>query len=452
MTEPQLAIDLALRFNGEIINGDAMQMYAGLPIITNKVTPEKQKGVPHHLLSCVALHQEPWRVGKFKVEASRIIKEIRSRGKLPIVVGGTHYYTQSLLVEDGLVTAGPAEEGNGVGEFATEELRERYPILRESPERILEKLREVDPKMAERWHPKDRRKIQRSLEIWLITGRRASQVYEDQRTRRGIRSIGAEDCVSDSGDGEAVSARCSPLLFWVHAEDQALKNRLDSRVDKMVQSGLIDEAISIDAFISEQESLGVSMDQSSGIWASIGYKELRSYLATLKTGSASKEELTTLRNNAIGLIKGATRRYAKRQARWIRLQLIKALSSQGQLDRLYLLDGSDLSLWSRDVSAPAIQITEQFLAGTDTPPAHTLSELAKQYLDPESLTKSSGGENSYFREECAMCSTVAVTEDAWLRHLKSRRHRALKRKEQKRVAKERLPRSKSPSESDGKET
>src|SRR5689334_20221731 len=93
----KLAVELATRYNGEIINADAMQMYKGLPIITNKLTTEEQRGIPHHLLGSIELHEDPWVVTQFKKEATRIISEIRGRGKLPIVVGGTSYYLDGLL-------------------------------------------------------------------------------------------------------------------------------------------------------------------------------------------------------------------------------------------------------------------------------------------------------------------------------------------------------------------
>jgi len=153
-------------------------MYAGLPIITNKITVEEQKGIPHHLLGVVGLDEETWRVGVFKRNAGRIIREIRERGKLPILVGGTHYYTQSLLLENELV------EDPQKPDLTPEEISKRFPILDASTEETLEKLREVDPRMADRWHPKDTRHIRRSLEIYLTTGKQASQIYDEQKQKK----------------------------------------------------------------------------------------------------------------------------------------------------------------------------------------------------------------------------------------------------------------------------
>lgn len=106
-------MDLASRFNGEIINGDAMQMYRGLPIITNQIPVEERNGVPHHLISCVELDEQPWFVGRFRSESLRLIDDIHARGKTPVLVGGTHYYTQAVLFKDQLLGAGGGGDCRG---------------------------------------------------------------------------------------------------------------------------------------------------------------------------------------------------------------------------------------------------------------------------------------------------------------------------------------------------
>lgn len=125
-----------------------MQLYAGLPIITNKITADEQQGIPHHLLGCIALHEQPWVVGTFVKKALRIIDEIRSRGKLPILVGGTQYYIQSLLFQDRL--AEEEDGGSEAGEFIVD-TKARWPILLQPTEVLLEELKKVDPIMAARW-------------------------------------------------------------------------------------------------------------------------------------------------------------------------------------------------------------------------------------------------------------------------------------------------------------
>jgi tRNA dimethylallyltransferase len=418
-----LAVDLATRYNGEIINGDAMQMYEGLPIITNKITVEEQQGVPHHLLGFIPLDEEPWRVGLFKERAGQIIREIRSRGRLPIVVGGTHYYTQSLLFDDSLVTEQSDAEEHAQPDLTNQEVAERYPILEGPTESMIERLQEVDPVMAARWHPQDRRKIRRSLEIFLKTGKKASDIYVEQKERKIMQKKDAEE----DPDSSPVAELASTLLFWVHSESNILKHRLDARVDKMMDAGLLKEVISINEYLKNQENSGLSVDRTRGIWQSIGWKEFEPYLKELDSEMASQEKLGTLCSSSIERVQIATRQYARRQVRWIRLKLIHALSEEDSLDGLYLVDGTDLSRWSENVSIPAIDITRRFLEGNELRPPRELSAAALEFLTPDASNHPDIG----FRQKCELCHMTAVTEIQWQTHLKSRRHRGVVKRKQK---------------------
>jgi len=425
LTAPQLAVDLAKRFNGEVINGDAMQMYDGLPIVTNKITVEEQQGIPHHLLGFIALDEEPWMVGLFKKRAAQIIKEIRSRGRLPIVVGGTHYYTQSLLFEDALLGERIEGEEQDNTDLSNEEIAERFPILEGPTEVMIERLREVDPVMADRWHPNDRRKIRRSLEIFLTTGKKASELYTEQKKQK----IGGK---FDNGIPDQSVKNGSTLLFWVHAESEPLTKRLDSRVDKMIEAGLLDEVKSVEEFLSQQSKVGVNVDRTRGIWISIGWKEFEPYLKALDTDALSSKDLQTLYKLSIEQTKAATRQYAKRQVRWIRLKFIPALSDENSLDKLYLLDGTDISKWAEAVSDPAIDIAAKFLDGSELPPPHELSNAAQKFLAPNDGLEEKP--DVWFRRECELCHVTTVTDLQWQTHLKSRRHRGLVKKKQKNEA------------------
>ncbi|TVY59013.1 tRNA dimethylallyltransferase [Lachnellula cervina] len=416
----QLAVDLATRLNGEIINGDAMQMYDGLPIVTNRITVEEQKGVPHHLLGFVALDEEPWRVGIFKAKASQIIKEIRSRGRLPILVGGTHYYTQSLLFADSLVSSQDAEE-QAQPDREEQDASDKFPILAGPTEAMLERLREVDPVMAKRWHQNDRRKIQRSLEIFLATGKRASDIYAEQKQRKVVHK---ESTLEDSGLPISPVASGSTLLFWVHSEAEVLKQRLNSRIDKMLKAGLLDEVKSMNYFLDSQAEAGIDIDLTRGIWVSIGWKEFVPYLNALKSGTTSTEDLDQLYELSVEQMKAAHRQYAKRQVRWIRIKLASALSDEDSLDKLYILDSSDVSQFESAVSGPAIDATASFLKGDVLPPPPELSEASKQFLTPVRDAK-----DLDFRRECEICNVTAVVEEQWIRHLQSRRHRSQEKRQ-----------------------
>jgi tRNA dimethylallyltransferase len=400
-----------------------MQMYDGLPIITNKITVAEQQGIPHHLLGFIGLDEKPWVVGMFKKGASKAIREIRSRGRLPIIVGGTHYYTQSLLFEDSLVSDKIDEEEDVQTKLSDQEISKKFPILDGPTEAMIEKLREVDPIMADRWHPNERRKIRRSLEIFLLSGSKASDIYAEQKEAKSlnVKAGPIEDRYS-----------CQPLsdtlLFWVHSDSEILKERLDKRVDNMVEAGLLDEIKSLDDFLHKQEVSGTTVDRTRGIWVSIGWKEFESYLAALKNNIETKEKLAAFYDLSIEQTKAATRQYAKRQTRWIRLKLMPALSDQNALGQLFLLDGSNIKLWADNVSNPAIRVAQSFLAGAELRPPSEMSQVAKDLLEPEQPIDS---EDRTSRQECELCHTVCRGQDQWQAHLKSRRHRALVKKRQR---------------------
>ncbi|EHK97096.1 P-loop containing nucleoside triphosphate hydrolase [Glarea lozoyensis ATCC 20868] len=417
----QLAVELATRFEGEIINGDAMQMYQGLPIITNKITPEEQRGIPHHLLGTIAIDEEPWTVGLFKKKATQIIQEIRSRGRLPILVGGTHYYTQSLLFDETLVETEAMERPRATS--SDHESEQIYPILDGTTEEMLQRLQEVDPTMANRWHPKDRRKIRRSLEIYLTTGKRASDIYEEQQQRKTAKRVGSAAAEQDSASLPV--PKQSVILFWVHSDPEVLKQRLDARIGNMVKMGLLDEVMSMSSFQEHEKMAGNVVDVTRGIWVSIGWKEFEKYLSALKSTECSSEDLNKLYELSIEQIQTATRQYAKRQIRWIRIKLMNALSEAGLREKLYVVDASSVAKWDANVSAPAIEITGKFLNADIMPLPQEVSPIARHLLTPdEGVNEVQEG----IRQECQLCHVTIVNELQWRAHLGSRRHRALAKK------------------------
>ncbi|KAH6385133.1 tRNA dimethylallyltransferase [Parastagonospora nodorum] len=405
-----LAVEIACKFNGEIINGDAMQLYEGLPIITNKITREEMKDVPHHLLGCIGLREETWTVGKFVNKALDVISEIRGRGKTPILVGGTHYYTQSLLFHDAL----SREESLNLHSD-----HERLPILDEPTEVILAKLKEVDPAMADRWHPNERRKIQRSLEIFLKTGKPASQIYDEQRLRRE-QSPGLPDADLTSNTG----MRFPTLVLWVHANKDVLYSRLDERVDKMIANGLLEEVNALARFKQDYETESkIALDQSRGIWVSIGYKEFLKYQEGLGNPASSAEDLQRLKTEGIAKTQAATRQYASRQLKWIRIKLLNALIRADQKLNVFLLDGTNLSEWKDHVVSPALDLTEHFLAGQTLPRPSSLSAIASDMLAPKRDYDLGQRPDLWQKKVCDTCGTIAVTENDWSLHVKSRAHR-----------------------------
>jgi tRNA dimethylallyltransferase len=323
---------------------------------------------------------------------------------------------------------------------------EHFPIFDEPTSVLLEKLREVDPVMADRWHPNERRKIQRSLEIYLRTGKPASQVYDEQRIKREIEQNATEGDPAESSTG----LRFPTLLFWVHADKDVLYPRLDGRVDKMLAKGLLSEVDELTSFRTDYEArTGTAVDQSRGIWVSIGYKEFLGYQSALADDSVSQTELEKQKTAAIEKTQAATRQYANRQARWIRIKLLNALFGAGCKKNMFLLDGSDLSKWEENVIQPATTTTESFLAGQPLADPSTLSAAAAENLTPKRNYDLGQRPDLWQKKICETCGTVSITENDWKLHGQSRAHRrAVGIKKKQANAKARAPRDRSALQAD----
>lgn len=382
-------------------------MYEGLPITTNKLPLEERKGIPHHLLDCVKLGEEPWTVKQFVERATGIIEEVRSRGRLPIVVGGTHYYTQSLLFRDALVEKGDTDD------LASEAQPRELQLLDASAEEMLKELWKVDPEMAMRWHPSDRRKIRRSLEIWLKTGKKASETYEQQKIHNvDLESDRWDRSAEANGSKESARShvRYDSLIFWVYAPSDVLNPRLEERVDSMVSQGLLEEVTSMQSFLQDQERQGESIDQSRGIWVAIGFKEFLPYIL-------EDNRPDDLMRESIERTKIATRQYAKRQVRWIRLRLQRAVNSADLTHNMFLLDATEYSRSSDGVHAKAQDITAAFINGFPLPKPDSLSDAAMKLLV-------SSEEEAKAARYCEACDKTLMFHSQWINHLKSKGHRA----------------------------
>lgn len=422
-----------MRFNGEIINGDAMQMYTGLPIITNKIPVEEREGIPHHLISCVGVQEEPWRINIFKRECLRVIREIRTRGKLPILVGGTHYYTQAVLFNESIIEDEHRHESDS--EPPVTSTSEKWPILDAPAEVMLEKLREVDPIMAERWHPRESRKIRRSLEIWFQTGKRASDVYEEQRRQRQAATLAAERAIANGADTEGSSTsgpgqlRYPTLLFWLHAEKEALHERLAKRVDGMVSQGLFQEAETLSNYLYDQEIRDISVDRTRGIWVSIGFKELEPYFSAKRSSTTTDRKLQEVKDACIEAVKISTRQYSRQQIKWIKSKLWNALANVGMTRRVYLLDATSPDEWSSMVREPSEKVASAFLAGDKTcPEPKELSDLAREVLEAKEKAAAPAVDGDMIQHRtCDVCNKTMQNGVQWDMHIKSRAHKKILR-------------------------
>jgi tRNA dimethylallyltransferase len=263
-----LGVMLAQRLGGEVVSADSMQIYRGMDIGTAKPTPEEMQGVPHHMID-IADPAENYSVSRYAKEASACVDDILARGKLPIVVGGTGLYIDSLI-------AGRTFADGTADTALRQELSERYDEI--GGEGLLGELRKVDPERAAKLHPADKKRIVRAMEVYILTGRTITQ--HDAETR----------AVPPRYDAAKIA-----LDFAVR---QDLYDRIDRRVDIMVQQGLFDEVRALLA-------AGVPADCTA--MQAIGYKEA----AAAVQGKAAPQD-------AVAAIQLASRRYAKRQLTWLR--------------------------------------------------------------------------------------------------------------------------------------
>lgn len=263
-----LGVALARRLGGEVVSADSMQIYRGMDIGTAKPTPKEMQGVPHHMID-IADPAENYSVSRYAKEASACVDDILARGKLPIVVGGTGLYIDSLI-------AGRTFADGTADTALRQELSERYDEI--GGEGLLGELRKVDPERAAKLHPADKKRIVRAMEVYILTGRTITQ--HDAETR----------AVPPRYDAAKIA-----LDFAVR---QDLYDRIDRRVDIMVQQGLFDEVRALLA-------AGVPADCTA--MQAIGYKEA---VAAVQ-GKAAPQD-------AVAAIQLASRRYAKRQLTWLR--------------------------------------------------------------------------------------------------------------------------------------
>lgn len=263
-----LGIGLAERFGGEIVSCDSMQIYKGLPIGTAQPTPEELRQAPHHLIGFLDV-DEPFSVSDYVALAGEIVKDIHVRGQLPILVGGTGLYARSLL-------RGFSFEEKAKDESLRAELFAQADT--QGPGALYERLRALDPEGAAEIHPHNVKRVVRALEYCLLTG--------EPFSRQAARSRQAEP------------PYCCLHICPTFADRQLLYQRIDQRVDGMLEQGLLREA---QAFYRHCEQAGTPPTAAQAI----GYKELFPYFR----GELPLED-------AIARVKQESRRYAKRQLTW----------------------------------------------------------------------------------------------------------------------------------------
>ena len=264
----KMGVALAKRFGGEVVSVDSMQLYRGMTIGTAAPTREEMEGIPHHMVA-VADPAESWSAARYVHEADACVQDILRRGKLPVLVGGTGLYLDALI-------RGTDFAAGSQGTELRQQLQRR--ARQEGTETLLEELRRIDPAAAQKLHLRDEKRIIRALEVWYETGCTITEHDRQERQR---------------------PPKYDALYIGLDFLDrQDLRDRIDRRVDTMVEQGLLEEVETL---------LASGLPRDATALQAIGYKQ---FLAVAE-GTATRQE-------AIAEVKLRSRQYAKRQLTWLR--------------------------------------------------------------------------------------------------------------------------------------
>jgi len=262
-------IEIAQKFSGEVISGDSMQIYKQLDIGTAKATPEEMDGIPHHLIDFKDV-EDSYDVSDFQKDAKNKISEIGKRNRLPIIVGGSGLYVESLLYP--MSYSQDAEPNQGLRDELEQFANDQ------GNEALWKRLEEIDPTAASKIHPNNVRRVVRALEVYHETGKPYSSFQKEKKNKESV---------------------YNPLIIALNTDRQLLYERINQRVDEMMEAGLLEEARVL------WQQLGHETEAQST--RGIGYKELFSYF---------NDDITL--EEAKRLIKRNSRHFAKRQLTWFK--------------------------------------------------------------------------------------------------------------------------------------
>ncbi|XP_022830475.1 tRNA dimethylallyltransferase-like [Spodoptera litura] len=493
----KLSVELAQKFVTEVISADSMQIYKGLDVVTAKASAKEREMAPHHLLDILEPHQM-FTVVDFRNRALKIIDNLTEQGKIPIVVGGTNYYIESIVykilvenMDDGetllwdksrrkrnmgmvenikeiedkaqlledkntenimdsesredlvnlkstehsvetknedladLSGIKSTEEVSKLGN--TEDLGENieepstsapvkidfsnFQITKEQLQRDYEneaiftneeihaKLSMIDRQMARRLHPNNRRKVLRSIEVWLKTGRLHSEILAEQKLSEG--QLRKPD---------------STIIFWLKCEQSIHDQRLNSRVDSMIEEGLIQELLDFhDKHNKQRIKDGKPPDYTKGVFQTLGFKEFHEYLM-LSDEERNTDAGKKLLEQSIENMKMGTRRYARRQNKMIRGRFLEHPTRE--VPPIYELDTTDISKWDEEVKNKAIHIVESYVneKPCEYTPVKSVIDDVKKGID--------GNSHNY----CEVCKRIFIGDNVYAIHLESFRHKKVLKK------------------------
>eukprot|EP00873_Tetraselmis_striata_P019390 jgi/Tetstr1/439654/TSEL_028075.t1 len=421
----KLAVDLAAANGGEVVNADALQLYAGLAVTTNQATAEEMAGVPHHMMGFLPPSAVEYTAQQFRDAAVPLIEDICARGKLPFIVGGSNYYVQA-LVSQYLLDERPAAEPRGATTDggSSDSGSDGSEVGVGEDERgedggsLHERLRQVDEAAAARLHPNDHRKIRRYLDIYRQTGQRPSDLYRSQ-----------------AGAAQKLRYRCCWL--WLDSAQEPLDAHLSARVGGMLARGLLAE---VRGLLAGAGNGGDAARFGAGLRQAIGVREFEAYFAQLREegqreaapevasaaargqGDWPAGESGRLLREATAAYVTSTGRLARRQRRRLRGLAaagewpLRRLDASAVFCAMYEGGGCEPAeaarLWRQEVLAPAQAAVAAFLAGEERDAAGLDAAVATRTPD------------HWVKRTCEICDgRVLRGDNEWEAHVKGRNHK-----------------------------
>ncbi|WVQ67522.1 uncharacterized protein L199_005722 [Kwoniella botswanensis] len=454
------------RYPAVVLSADSMQLHKGLDVITNKVTNQEMGGVEHWGLDMVSPGEGgSWEVGKWCNEADNKIATL-PEDTLPIICGGTHYFIQHYLFPppelsfdrppsskgkfpmNDLRWTPPGPRPSIPENLDTEQIqlldsfwtptpkwpssvipdgietssdnpsssRSSRPTVTEDAQLLAlhQLLCALDPKEGGRWHWRDGRKVRRGLERWWERGGpiEAPETL-NEKLKDGVSSLGRK-------------ARFRTLIFWVYEPLEYLRPRLDKRVDKMVENGLLREIVELRDIAKRIYGTTEATDHTEGIFQSIGYKEFASLSLPQSNPTTDPAYAPALERTKL-----STHQYAKSQLKWIKKQLLPAVKEARSLGgevEVYVVNGGEKGV------DPALKVLKAFMAEETLPKAedvgHSDTSSLLGILNDLSGTKvpdTAERQDLNARKDCEVCSSpgrpYSLSLKEWDAHVKSRFHK-----------------------------
>lgn len=434
----KLSIQLAKKYGGEVISADSMQIYKGLDIATNKATIEEQSNVLHHLLDIIDPFKQ-FTVLDFQRNAMEKIEVILKRGNIPIIVGGTNYYIESILwdtlvgsVENfgdqlDIIPQKENQDEDNHTKLSSIPLSDSITTLEDlwnyeinyknlslvSSQLLHALLEKLDPISAKTLHPHNKRKIVRCLQVYQQTGKLFSDILAKQR------KIG-----SRHGGPLRFS---NSIILWVDCEKEVLDKRLDNRVDQMLELGLLKELKQFHKDYNDRRLReNRKADYTEGIFQAIGLKEFHNYLLLNEEEKESYDGSLVLGNGILSL-KQRTKAYVTKQLKWIRRRFLVSDSIRN-VPNVYRLDTTFPDRWDIDVLDKSIRIVDLTIEALASTEERIRIAIWNESLNPLAAARLENDEDlddSFISGQfyCDICQCSVSGGKSYQMHLNSKGHK-----------------------------